>query len=407
MRLLAVYAYDSAARLTNAILGTGTAAWKFRFEYDGLQNMIGRTQQVPTGRGSLGIQTGTYRYGENGFGPRQLTSVAHDCDDLLNTYHYDGAGRLDKDAKKSLFYDGYDQLTRVTDNGAALVSHVYGYDGLRTYTKGAGNSEQYWFASDDTLLPGGTTRWHYVNVGDRLVARQTFPHPTTIGAFPPAGATVALWPRIEARVPSYFGTTTATAALLLLAWAAWRRRRPLWQTAPAVACSVALVLASPGCHELESKRQGLETGPERRYFHQGIAAGPTLITDGGGNAIDERRFEPFGEPIDANMDQDPYNILNKERNKETGWSYHGARWMMPQTARWLTPDPPAKVPDKKFMGEPWGMNPYSYVNQNPTMYWDPVGADGEQQFKIAFVDQTQTAPSAKCWAPLRFTSNHK
>jgi hypothetical protein len=106
---------------------------------------------------------------------------------------YDGAGRLDKDAKKALVYDGYDQLTSVTDNGAALVSHAYGYDGLRTYTKGAGNTEQYWFASDDTLQPGGTTRWHYVKVGDRLVARLAFSHPTSTVAFPPVGATVAWW----------------------------------------------------------------------------------------------------------------------------------------------------------------------------------------------------------------------
>lgn len=25
------------------------------------------------------------------------------------------------------------------------------------------------------------------------------------------------------------------------------------------------------------------------------------------------------------------------------------------------------------MGEPWGLNPYSYVKQSPTMYWDPNG----------------------------------
>ncbi len=371
----ATYAYDGAARLTNAILGQGTAAWKFRFEYDGLQNMIGRTQAVPAGKGWLAIQSGIYRYGENGFGPRQLTSVAHDCDDLLNTYEYDGAGRMHKDGKRTLAYDGYDQLTSVTDNGAALVSHAYGYDGLRTYTKGAGNAEQYWFTSDDTLQPGGTTRWHYVKVGDRLVARQSFSHPSSTVAFPPAGATVAWWPRIEARAPRYFVTTTATAALLLLAWAGWRRRRPLWQTAPAVVCSVAMVLATPACDDVESRQQGVEDASARRYFHQGVAAGPTLITDGGGSAIDERRFEPFGQPIDANMALDPYNSLNKERNAETGWSYHGARWMAPQTARWLTPDPAVKGPRRGVMAQPWALNPYAYADQSPTMNWDPNGQE--------------------------------
>jgi len=124
-----------------------------------------------------------------------------------------------------------------------------------------------------------------------------------------------------------------------------------------------------------SRKEGIEDASSRRYFHQGIAAGPTLITDGGGNVVDERRSEPFGQPIDANMAQDPYNSLNKETNKETGWSYHGARWMAPQTARWLTPDPPVKGPDTRFTGEPWGLNPYAYVQYNPTTFWDPDGKE--------------------------------
>jgi RHS repeat-associated protein len=370
----AQYAYDGAARLTNAILGSGASTWKFRFEYDGLQNMIGRTQEPPAGRGALPILAGTYHYGEGDSGPRQLTSVVRDCVDVLNTYHYDGAGRMDMDGKKNLVYDGYDQLTSVTDNGAALVSHTYGYDGLRNYTRGAGNSGQYWFASDDTLLPGGT-RWHYVSVGDRLVARQKFSHPSGNVAFPPAGARVAWWPDIERKLPQYFVTTTSAGVLLLLGWAAWRRRRPLWQSAPAVACSGLLVLTTPSCghSSVERRQQGIEDVDARRYFHQGVAAGPTLITDGDGIVMDDRRFEPFGEHIDANMALDPYNSLNKERNAETGWSYHGARWMAPQTARWMVPDPPAKGPDPNFMIEPWGLNPYSYVKQSPTTYWDPDG----------------------------------
>jgi RHS repeat-associated protein len=89
---------------------------------------------------------------------------------------------------------------------------------------------------------------------------------------------------------------------------------------------------------------------------------------------DERRFEPFGEPIDANMGVDPYNSLNKERNAETGWSYHGARWMAPQTARWLTPDPPVKGPQPRHVAEPWELNPYQYAAGSPVLYWDPNGA---------------------------------
>ncbi|MFH0902375.1 MAG: RHS repeat-associated core domain-containing protein, partial [Pseudomonadota bacterium] len=79
----------------------------------------------------------------------------------------------------------------------------------------------------------------------------------------------------------------------------------------------------------------------------------------------------FASPVDYS--KEPHNILNKETDPDTGWSYHGARWMAPQLARWLTPDPPVKAPDPKFMTAPWDLNPYQYVRQNPVMWWDPNG----------------------------------
>jgi len=119
----------------------------------------------------------------------------------------------------------------------------------------------------------------------------------------------------------------------------------------------------------------LEDGGARIYFHQGMAAGPTLLTTHDGGIREERRFEPFGQPINGTLNKhvDPMNNLNKETNPDTGWSYHGARWMAPQTARWQTPDPPVKAPDGKFLFKPWSLNPYSYVGQSPTQYWDPDG----------------------------------
>jgi RHS repeat-associated protein len=124
------------------------------------------------------------------------------------------------------------------------------------------------------------------------------------------------------------------------------------------------------------------------YFHHGVAAVPVLMTDRTGRIVDERRYEPFGGDLDswsetaigmgqgrAGIDYslDPQNALNKETDRATGWSYHGARWMGPEIARWLSPDPPVKVPAPKFMAEPWGLNPYGYVLQNPSVFWDPDG----------------------------------
>src|SRR5262249_47986428 len=123
------------------------------------------------------------------------------------------------------------------------------------------------------------------------------------------------------------------------------------------------------------------------YFHQGIAAGPVLTTREDGTVLEERRYEPFGQPIDAFSEQpggttqigtgdharEPLNILNKETDARTGWSYHGARWMAPELAQWLTPDPPVKAPDAAFMASPWDLHPYQHVRQNPVLFWDPDG----------------------------------
>ena len=69
----ATYHYDQGGRLDEATLGeSGPQQFAFSFRYDALQNMTLRTVHGPQ---DIGILAGTYRYGERGYGPRQLTSV--------------------------------------------------------------------------------------------------------------------------------------------------------------------------------------------------------------------------------------------------------------------------------------------------------------------------------------------
>jgi RHS repeat-associated protein len=116
------------------------------------------------------------------------------------------------------------------------------------------------------------------------------------------------------------------------------------------------------------------------FYHATFSAGPTVITSDDGRVFDERRYEPFGAAIDSangpvDFARDPHNLLNQETDVATGWSDHGARWLAPETGRWLTPDPPLKGPDPKHMAEPWALHPYQYVKQNPIVFWDPDGRD--------------------------------
>ncbi len=132
-------------------------------------------------------------------------------------------------------------------------------------------------------------------------------------------------------------------------------------------------------------RPSSPSSPDRR------SSRPVFQTREDATILEERRYEPFGTPIDAFRETaagateaaavdfrlDPHNILNKKTDPDTAWSYHGARWLAPDTARWLCPDPPVKAPDPKFLADPWALHPYQYVKQNPILFWDPDGRDAE------------------------------
>jgi RHS repeat-associated protein len=150
------------------------------------------------------------------------------------------------------------------------------------------------------------------------------------------------------------------------------------------------LLATASCAplSLDDKVQDLAAIQRTTFFHTGFGAGPVLFTDDTGHLLEERRYEPFGAPIDARIKtptgyttgapdlvERDLNPLNKRTDVATGWSDHGARWLAPETGRWLTPDPPVAAPDAKFMLAPWALHPYQYVDQNPIAYWDPDGRE--------------------------------
>jgi RHS repeat-associated protein len=122
----------------------------------------------------------------------------------------------------------------------------------------------------------------------------------------------------------------------------------------------------------------LATTTDATFMHAGFAAGPAVFTDASGDIIEERRYEPYGTPLDAvDVVALDLNALNKRTDASTGWSDHGARWLAPETGRWLSTDPPVAAPSSGFMAAPWKLHPYQYVSQNPISYWDPDGNDGE------------------------------
>ncbi len=107
--------------------------------------------------------------------------------------------------------------------------------------------------------------------------------------------------------------------------------------------------------------------------------GSSWITDGSGNACTERsrsvnqhlQYLPFGEQfIDQRKDHDiRYKFTTKEEDSETGYQYFGARYYASDLSIWLSVDPLAsKYP---------GISPYAYVYNNPVMFIDKWGLEGD------------------------------
>jgi RHS repeat-associated protein len=393
----AAFSYDGGARLTAATIGTGTSQLAFSYVYDGLQNMTSRSG---AGNGTL---VGEYNYAEPrmmggpALGPRQLTSITTTTGTVA--FDYDAAGRQIQQGPITLEYDGLDQLIRVSGvpSAAGDVVHGYGYDGQRVFTQHPNGDTQVWFTPQLSQTDGD--RDHYVRIGGRLIARLKL---SWIGESGGAstGGFVTTQP---GRLQSILAAIVAATALLLLAFAITRRRLR-WRLAPAaLACASAFL----GCSWFSSKSQAVWEISTTTYYHQGIGAGPTLMTREDATILEERRYEPFGDDLDANREPpgggmgvtglidfllEPHSIANKPTDPTTGWSYHGARWMVAETGRWLTPDPPTKAPDPKFMTKPWGLHPYQYVEQNPILYWDPDGREDvnieEQANLVCYGDAT-------------------
>ncbi len=363
----ATFGYDGAARLTSATVGRG-AAHSFQYEYDALQNMVRREASGP---GTIGVLAGNYEYDEHG--PRQLSQILAPDGTSIAAFDYDAAGRQTRSADRTLHYNGLDQLIRV-ELPEGVVEHAYGYDGLRIRTRSVDGTEQIWFS--EGLSDKDGLREHTISLNSRILARVTQAPEGRTSNSAAAGASTTRWPLITLLL------ALASLFTMGLAWTA--RVRPRRRLAAARGLALTL-LAGIGL----SCGGGTQWHTDQiLYAHAGVSPGPVLFTDEAGIVVAERRYEPFGGTIDSYSETDgqtglidfariSYNALNKQSDPDTEWSYHGARWLAPQTAQWLTPDPPVKGPDPEFMDKPWTLHPYQYVSQNPILYWDPDGNEQE------------------------------
>ena len=120
---------------------------------------------------------------------------------------------------------------------------------------------------------------------------------------------------------------------------------------------------------LDDRNHGQET--EVYFYHSDHLGSASWITDKDGIPVQHLQYLPFGEPYINQRTtgySERFTFTGKERDKETGYGYFGARYMDHELmTMWLSVDPMSdKYPS---------ISPYAYCAWNPLKLVDPDGRD--------------------------------
>ncbi len=113
-----------------------------------------------------------------------------------------------------------------------------------------------------------------------------------------------------------------------------------------------------------------------RYQYSNHLATACLELDDSAQIISYEEYYAFGTSSYQGTDQSReipakrYRYTGKERDEETGFYYHSARYYAPWLVRWTAADP---------TGIKAGPNVYEYCSNNPVMLHDPNGTQGHPE----------------------------
>ncbi|CAG7644579.1 hypothetical protein PAESOLCIP111_04733 [Paenibacillus solanacearum] len=126
------------------------------------------------------------------------------------------------------------------------------------------------------------------------------------------------------------------------------------------------------------KDQTLIVSPQPlvRYQLGNHLGSASLELDENAAVITYEEYTPYGSTAycagrsAAEVSLKRYRYTGKERDEETGFSYHGARYYAPWVGRWTSCDP---------IGIRDGTNIYQYVQSNPVRWVDPKGTQTQSK----------------------------
>ncbi len=116
------------------------------------------------------------------------------------------------------------------------------------------------------------------------------------------------------------------------------------------------------------------------FYHSDHLGSATWITDGQGLPVQFMHYMPYGElwyDQQASAYNERYKFTGKERDRESGYDFFGARYYSSAVLSWLSVDP---LVDKYL----W-ISPYAYCAWNPIKYVDPNGKWFETAWDVANV----------------------
>jgi len=107
------------------------------------------------------------------------------------------------------------------------------------------------------------------------------------------------------------------------------------------------------------------------YYLSDKLGSSAVVTDSGGNVLDDSDFLPFGDELDfASSSGNAYKYTGLERDADQ-LDHTLNRQYSSNFGRWMTPDPGGRKVVKLDDPQTWNM--YAYVGNNPTSLNDPGG----------------------------------
>ena len=132
---------------------------------------------------------------------------------------------------------------------------------------------------------------------------------------------------------------------------------------------------------LEVRTAGSDGSPAslKRFIYSNHLQSAALELDESGAVISYEEYHPYGTTAYQAMDSTinavakRYRFTGKERDEESGLSYHGARYYIPWLCRWAAVDPL----ESKYAP----FSPYAYVHDNPVNNTDSTGMGDDENDK--------------------------